>query len=219
MMKEFSKWTIDEFEEYFHVTQNNEDAVLRTWLTTETAITPAETAQLRQLGAKLEAHAHDWNEEELKLKFIGFVLALVDYDQADYQAFFERRLALKIGHEQLAGVIDCVIAAGKHTPKRPFFCLHEYKPERHSANDPLAQTLVAMTVAQRLNQDARPIYGAYIMGRIWYFVTLHDDVYAVSPSHDATKEADLTRIFKALRFIKLMIEQELQKDERERSKQ
>lgn len=211
-MKEFSKWTIDEVEDYFQITQIQDDAVLREWLAADAAITPAEAAQLRQLGAKLDAHAHDWNEEELKLKFIGLVLALVDYDQAGYQAFFERRLALKIGQEQLAGVIDCVIAAGKHTPKRPFFCLHEYKPERHSANDPLAQTLVAMAVAQRLNQDARSMYGAYVMGRIWYFVTLHDDVYAISPSHDATKDEDLMRIFKALRRIKSMIEHELQKN-------
>ena len=218
-MKEFSKWTIEDVEETFQLTQVKSLPLLSAWESSDAPITPDEAAQLRILGDRLRDAVHDWNEEELKLKFIGFVLALVDYDQAAYQAFFKRRLSLKIGNERLAGVIDCVIAAGKHTPKRPFFCLHEYKPERHSANDPLAQTLVAMTVAQRLNQDARPIYGAYIMGRIWYFVTLHDDVYAVSPSHDATKEADLTRIFKALRFIKLMIEQELQKDERERSKQ
>jgi hypothetical protein len=210
-MKEFSKWTIDEVEDYFRLTQTKEDAVLRAWLTADAAITPAEAEQLQRLGAKLQAHAHDWNEEELKLKFIGFVLALVDYDQAAYQAFFERRLALKIGQERLAGIIACVIAAGKHTPKRPFFCLHEYKPERHSANDPLAQTLVALAVAQRLNQDARPMYGAYVMGRIWYFVTLHDDVYAVSQAYDAAKDADLARIFMALRGIKMMIEQELQK--------
>ena len=211
-MKEFSKWTLDEVEEFFHVASVKEDVCLREWLSVELPVTSDETQQLQQLGVTLNEHVHDWNEEELKLKFIGFVLALVKYDQADYQAFFERRLALKIGQERLTGVVDCVIAAGKHTPKRPFFCLHEYKPERHSANDPLAQTLVAMAVAQRLNQDARPMYGAYIMGRNWYFITLHDDAYAVSPAYDATKDADLKRIFMALRGIKIMIEQALQQN-------
>ena len=218
-MKEFSKWTINEVEEYFQVTQIDQLSALTEWLAADVPVTQPEERQLSELGAKLLRHVLDWNEEELKMKFIGFVMGLVNYDQEQYQAFFDRSLAVRINRERLAGVVDCMIASGRRVPKRPFFCLHEYKPEKHSSNDPLGQVLVAMIAAQLSNNDGRPIYGAYVVGRNWYFVVLDQKTYAVSLEYDATKEADLTRIFMALRFIKIMIEQELQKDERERSKQ
>ena len=208
-MKEFSKWTIEEVEETFHIEQVKNFPMLEAWETFDAPISPDEAAQLRILGDRLRDAVHDWNEEELKLKFIGFLIALVDYDQAEYRAFFERRIAVKIDHEQLAGVVDCMISKGKRSPKRPFFCLHEYKPEKRASDDPMGQTVIAMVAAQKSNDDGKPIYGAYVVGRNWYFVVLHEKAYAVSLEYDATKEGDLFGIFKALRFIKAMIEQEL----------
>ena len=218
-MKEFSKWTINEVEEYFQVTQIDQLSALTEWLAADVPVAQPEERQLSELSAKLLRHVLDWNEEELKMKFIGFVMGLVNYDQEQYQAFFDRSLAVRINRERLAGVVDCMIASGRRVPKRPFFCLHEYKPEKHSSNDPLGQVLVAMIAAQLSNNDGRPIYGAYVVGRNWYFVVLDQKTYAVSLEYDATKDADLTRIFKALRSIKFMIEQELQKDKQERNKQ
>lgn len=205
-MKEFSKWTIDEVEEYFQVTQRDQLTLLTEWLAADAPVTPSEERQLAELSAKLLRHVLDWNEEELKLKFIGYVMGLVNYDQEEYQAFFDRSLSVKLNQERLSGVVDCIIASGKRVPKRPFFCLHEYKPEKRSSNDPLGQVLVAMIAAQKSNQDDRPIYGAYIMGRMWYFVVLHQTDYAVSLAYDATKENDLRKIFMALKYIKSMIE-------------
>ena len=210
-MKEFSKWTIEEVEEAFQLTQEDYFQLLAEWESHDAPISPDEAAQLRILGDRLRRSVHDWNEEELKLKFIGYLIGLVDYDQADYRAFFERRIAVKIEHEQLAGVVDCVVSKGKRSPKRPFFCLHEYKPEKRASDDPMGQTVIAMVAAQKSNDDGKPIYGAYVVGRNWYFVVLHEKTYAVSLEYDATKEGDLFGIFKALRFIKAMIEQELAK--------
>lgn len=207
-MKEFSKWSIDEVEEYFQVMPVDELAYLTDWLAAEIAIAPEEDAQLLALGEKLRQHVHDWNEEELKLKFLGFVMGLVNYDQKQYQAFFDRPLAVQINHERLAGVVDCIIATGRRVPKRPLFCLHEYKPEKHSSNDPMGQTVVAMIAAQKLNNDAKPVYGAYVVGRLWYFVVLHQAVYAVSLAQDATKENDLRQIFRLLQYVKQMIDRE-----------
>ena len=208
-MKEFSKWTINEVEEYFQVVQIDQLPALTEWLTADVPVTPAEQRQLSELSAKLLRHVLDWNEAELKMKFIGLVMELVNYDQEQFQAFFDRSLSVKINQERLAGVVDCMIASGRRVPKRPFFCLHEYKPEKHSSNDPLGQVLVAMIAAQISNNTGRPIYGAYVVGRNWYFVALHEKTYAVSLEYDATKDADLTRIFKMLRYVKIMIEQEL----------
>ncbi|MCP4396023.1 MAG: hypothetical protein GY801_01755 [bacterium] len=79
--------------------------------------------------------------------------------------------------------------------------MHEYKPQRHKAPDPWGQVLVAMVAAQKLNQNDKPMYGAYVMGRNWYFVVLHGATHVGSLAYDATKEDDLRQIFKMLNEI------------------
>ncbi len=66
-----------------------------------------------------------------------------------------------------------------------------------------------MVAAQKLNQNDKPVYGAYVMRRNWYFVVLHGATHAGSLAYDATKKNDLRQIFKMLKFIKQMIEREL----------
>lgn len=212
-MKEFSKWGIEEVEEIFQLTPIQQSRQLTAWQTAEIEITPQEEKELLTLGSRLREHVHDWNEEELKIYFIGSLLNLINYLHKEYQAFFERRLSVKIDHERLSGVVDCIIATGRRSPKRPYFCLHEYKPERHKASDPWGQVLAAMVAAQKLNQDDKPVYGAYVMGRNWYFVVLHDSTHAVSLAYDATKENELRQIFKMLKYIKQWIERELRNGE------
>lgn len=211
-MKEFSKWTIEEVEEYFHLTQLGTNEWLVQWLGAEHNITPDEEAYLMELCQTLRKHVLDWNEEELKIKFIGSLMNAIDYDHPEYQVFFERRLTAKVENDRLTGVVDCVIAAGKRSPKHPYFCLHEYKPERHKVTDPLGQVAIAMIAAQILNNDGKPVYGAYVVGRQWFFLVLHEKAYALSLAYDATKEDDLRRIFRMLKYIKQIIEQELGDD-------
>lgn len=208
-MKEFSKWTIDEVEEYFHLLPSKDHSLLEQWLNNDCAISPAEEHRLGELCERLGSHIYDWNEEELKMYFISGLLELVHYDHPEYQAFFERPLSVNIGKEKLSGILDCVIAAGRRVPKRPLFCLHEYKPEKHASNDPLGQVLVAMVAAQLFNQDEKPMYGAYVVGRLWYFLVLTPPNYGLSLAFDATKLPELLDIFKLLRFIKQMIECEM----------
>ena len=208
-MKEFSKWTIEEVEEYFHLTLIEQSQPLIEWQTSAIEVLPHEETQLTNLGERLREHVHDWNEEELKIYFIGGLLNVVNYLHKAYQAFFERPLSVKIGNERLGGVVDCIIAAGRRSPKRPYFCLHEYKPERHKTSDPWGQVLAAMIAAQQLNHDDKPVYGAYVTGREWFFVVLHGMTHAVSLAYDATKDAELRDIFKMLKYIKQLVEYEL----------
>lgn len=208
-MKEFSKWTIADVEETFLLTAVKESPLMCAWKAADIVCTPEEDAQLYELCETLQEHVNDWNEEELKLQFIGLLLHLVRYVHAEYQTFFERPLAVVIDGERLRGVVDCLIAQGRRYPKRPIFCLHEYKPERHSSNDPLGQVAVAMVAAQHLNDDGKPVYGAYIVGRQWFFLVLHGQNYALSLAYDATKIDELRQIFKMLKYIKQIIEQEL----------
>lgn len=208
-MKEFSKWTIEEVEETFQLKEVEQSQWLDAWQQVEISLTPPEEDGLRELGDRLRHHVLDWNEEELKIKFIGPLMLLVNYEHPGYQTFFERRLSVKINHETLAGIVDCIIARGKRSPKRPYFCLQEYKPHRHKTTDPWGQVLAAMVAAQKLNQHDSPVYGAYVMGRNWFFVVLHGATHAASLAYDATKAEELRQIFTMLKFIKQLIEQEL----------
>jgi hypothetical protein len=45
----------------------------------------------------------------------------------------------------------------------------------------------------------KPIYGAYVIGRHWYFVILQGREYAISDSYVATRETDLYDIFRILK--------------------
>jgi len=103
------------------------------------------------------------------------------------------------------GIVDVLIATGKQHPKKPYFCLHEYKRERNVTNDPFAQTLIAMVVMQQLNQDGKPIYGVCVAGHSWNFFVLEGNEYGLSLAFDATKD-ELFDIFAILWQFKVIIE-------------
>ena len=63
-----------------------------------------------------------------------------------------------------------------------------------------------MVVAQKHNTLQIPIYGAYVIGRLWFFVILYEKEYAVSLAYDATKNNDLDNIFSILTDVKVRIE-------------
>ncbi len=205
-MKPFSKWTTEEIEEEFHLTSALELPTLRNWLTVSRAMTAAEEETLRHLSEKLQRHVHDWNEEELKVSFVALLLDMVDFYQEQYRSFMDREFSVEYAEgKRLWGVIDFLVAHGKQTPKQPFFFIHEHKKQAESSNDPLGQLLAEMVAAQKMNARVFPIYGAYIVGRHWYFVVLENETYAESLAYDATKD-EIFDIFEILRHAKDIIE-------------
>ncbi len=205
-MKPFSKWTVEEVEDEFQLTLTPHYQGLRAWLEGATLPTQ-ETESLRQLSAKLALHIRDWNEEELKVYFIALLLDKVDFYDKGYRPFMEREISVEYAEgKKLWGVIDFLVAQGKHSPKEPFFFIHEYKKQFDTSNDPLGQLLAEMVAAQAINRHPHPIYGAYIVGRHWYFVILDGKVYSESLAYDATKD-DLIAIFAILCHTKEIIRQ------------
>lgn len=59
-----------------------------------------------------------------------------------------------------------------------------------------------MVAAQLINQDDEPVYGVYIVGRLWHFLVLHEKKYCLNLALDATKQNDIESIFFMLRYIK-----------------
>jgi len=71
----------------------------------------------------------------------------------------------------LRGRPELAVAAGDEEPKQPFFFLNEYKPQIKTQKNPQGQLLIAMLTAQTKNGVNTPLYGLYIMGQNWRFVT------------------------------------------------
>ncbi|KOR33582.1 hypothetical protein TI05_00260 [Achromatium sp. WMS3] len=203
-MKSFSKWTLAEVEDTFNLTLQKDYNLLNQWLDDTLAPTEAENILLTELREKLKDHVWDWNEWELKGKFIFPLLLAVNFDATDYQSFIERELEVAIEDDTISGMVDFFVANGKRYPKHPYFFIHEFKKEHDSSGDPFGQLLITMVAAQKLNNDTNPIYGCYVMGRFWFFVILAGKDYASSLAYDATKD-ELKNIFSYLKKTKTII--------------
>ncbi|MEM7535960.1 MAG: hypothetical protein AAF639_27515 [Chloroflexota bacterium] len=202
-MKPFSKWTIIEVEKEFQVKLQRKSNLLDDWISPTDDCIQELTAPLKSLQSRLIEDVYDWNEAELKIKFIGPLLDLIDFDSTTYKSFFERHLSVPYKDKKLSGDVDLIVAAGRRAPEQPYFFLHEHKKDSDSSGDPLGQLMITMLAAQLLNQIDHPIYGSYVIGRLWYFVVLDRNEYAVSLAYDATLDrlSDIFRILKKTRAI------------------
>lgn len=144
----------------------------------------------------------DWNEVELENKVISPIIVFSDIDNKQFTYFLARQLAVNLGDYALSGKVDGMIATGFRSPKKPYFCMAEYKRATDPDGDPSGQALIAMLTAQHLNDNQKPIYGCYIIGRSWYFMALVGKEYAISNVYVCTDEEifDIFRILKGLRW-------------------
>ncbi len=163
-----------------------------------------ENSTLLPLREKLIKYVDIWNEQELIIKFISYIIGMVDYDTDVYKSFANRKLRAVIDGKEISGEVDLMIAEGEFEPQSPYFCLHEYKKERGADNDPLGQLLIAMIVARALNGDEKPIYGAYVSGRNWFFLALIGNKYCISNEYVATRD-DIFDILKIMKKLKILI--------------
>jgi len=147
---------------------------------------------------------------------------MIDFDLYDFKiaSFEEREIKVIYNKNILQGKVEWMVARGIYAPKQPFFFIHEYKKEKESSNDPVGQLLVTLCVARLLNNQKPkatffnpnptsfseiPLYGTYIIGRLWFFVRLKDKRYYISESYDSTKMDELIFIYKMLKAQKQMI--------------
>ena len=201
-------------------------------------ITEEEQKLLDRLYAKLKLFVRSWNEEELKLKFIGHLVELVNFDDYELEvvAFSERSLGMTYNDTEINGVVDLMVASGISHPEQPFLFIHveskseiptqfgKYKREKDNSGDPVGQLLSTMFVAKELNKKPKPytlfnaerqqlthipLYGVYVIGRMWVFSILNEQKYFLSKSYDSTDQEDLKEIFKLLKAQKMMIMEQL----------
>jgi hypothetical protein len=184
---------------------------LREWLDYSFTLDEFEERSLTYLHEQVKIDGKYWNEEELKIRFIGGLFTIANIDTPNrIKVFYERPLAASIQNHHLAVVTDCLVATPLkfNTPSKPYFFLQEYKKGRGEAKDPEAQMLLAMLIAQEKNQDGQPLYGSYVIGNNLHFATLMGKDYCTSPQYDATDKNDLLQIVFTLRNLKNIILQQ-----------
>lgn len=181
--------------------------LLQEWLNATTTLNDAEQFMFRTILDDARQNIYGWHEEELKMKFIAFVLRLGELVDAPlYHTYFEKTISATIDGHFLKTKTDFMIAKGiLDKPQLPYFHFQEYKPHKRPVGDSMAQLLEALLIAQEINQYQFPMYGCEVMGKQWSFVILKDKTYCLSKSYDCTEEEDLLNIIAILRKFKMIL--------------
>jgi hypothetical protein len=204
----FREWTLEKIEDAFGLQQVRHLPALAQWLAHIYQLTDFERRYLTELQEVYLLGGDDWNEVELENKFISPLIVFAKIDNKRFAYFLERELATVIGEHSLSGKVDGMIASGFRSPKKPYFCLNEYKRQTDPNGDPRGQVLIAMFAAQHLNNGPHPVLGCYIIGKFWAFVCLQGNQYAVSEAYAADGN-DIFDIYRIMRGLHHQIEQQL----------
>ncbi|MEY4928079.1 MAG: hypothetical protein RI894_2515 [Bacteroidota bacterium] len=220
-LKPFEKWTNEALDTLLgYIRIYGDFAPLSDWLSATTPTVPDSALLAAEpLRMHLGLAVDSFNEDELKMQFIAPLLLIVNFTKFNkYRLFSQRKIGTMVTlvngtADLLAGRVEAMVALGRQNPSHPYFFIHEYKPfSKSTPSDPLGQLVAAMIVAQIENADQKPIYGLYVMGQYWSFVTLIGKEYSQSRSYDATKLDDLKRILQALFWVKQYIEHRIDTD-------
>ncbi|WP_028524730.1 hypothetical protein [Runella limosa] len=212
--KSFGDCTLLYLEKTFGLVQVDTLPSLTSWLqhAQQMELSDFENEDLALFQSLLSDNILHWNEQELSLHFIGPMFSLVRFTnrQHYFNLFAERPIETTLedlNHQsiRLYGKPDGLIATGYREPESPFFCFTEYKKHREPNGEPEGQCLSAMLAGQAINQKPeQAMYGCFVMGRDWYFMTLENQSYCLSRGYDATTE-HLYIIFKMLKALKEII--------------
>lgn len=200
-MSKFTDWNLQRLNKRFGLKQLATSQTLESWLTGDAPISEFEKKYLENLRESLNFRIDYFNEQELIMKAISPLLTLVNFDTEYFSAFSERRFTATIDGEELTGDPDLIIAEGSQEPEATYFCLQEFKKSIDSSGDSVGQCLVAMLVAQHLNERKMPIFGCSVLGDKWRFIVLEGKEYTVSEVFIET-QMEILEIFKILKVLK-----------------
>jgi hypothetical protein len=207
------KWTESKINLHFRLKRNLKGLPLLTkWFDVTDNLTDLEKTDLEKRRLTLLKKVNFWNEEELKMKFLSHLLDMAEYEDNDayFDTYLDREIVALVEGIELKTKADYLIASGfGEEIQSPYFCFHEYKRKKRNADDPVAQVLLGMLIAQEINKNGKPIYGCHIIGEFWFFMILQGKEYAIAKALDATDEKDLQQIVLILRKFKTIIMNEL----------
>jgi hypothetical protein len=196
-----------EIAKAFNIKRNKQCQYLNNWISAKYTFNDNEEASLKKIYDRLMIAGNYWNEEELRIRVVNALFDVADIEILDdICLFYERPLSTVINKYQLSVISDCLVANSIfNTPVNPYFFLQELKKAKGEKKDPEAQMLVAMLIAQHLNQDNKPIYGSYLIGSNWWFSTLMDNQYCLSRQFSLSQPPDFQQVACILRKLKEVI--------------
>jgi hypothetical protein len=202
----FRDWSLDLIDTTFGTAQIESLPILEELLSFEYTTDQFENHNLDILRKTyLNFGGDDWNEVELENKLISPIIVFAEIANQKYSYFLERELSGIIGEHDISGKVDGMIATGYRSPKVPYFCLNEYKRQTDPNGDPRGQALIAMMIAQELNNNHNPLLGCYVIGRNWYFMALTGKQYAISKDFSCVDD-EIFDIYRILKGLKVQIE-------------
>lgn len=210
--KSFISCTLDFLDEQFGLEQVTGTLPhLEAWIAAskEISITASEKQQLKSLQALLQFNVDSWNEQELDMHFIGPLFNMIHFSSQKFNLFAQRSISGIVADWKLYGEPDGMVASGRRKPKIPFFAFAEYKRQINPKGHPAAQALAAMLVGQSFNENqALPIYGSYVIGQDWYFMTLEGKQYTKTIDY-STITADIEDVFRILMTLKSIVQRRI----------
>ena len=115
---------------------------LNDWLAATYLLDAAEQGIVHQLFEEMQEAGDYFNEEELKIRFVGgaFLVAKVDVKKK-VRVFYERPLAAEVEGHKLSVVCDCFVATpfGINSPQNPYFSCKSSKKARAKRTTPKAR--------------------------------------------------------------------------------
>ncbi len=153
-----------------------------------------------------------WGEEDLKMKFITYILGLGNLsDEGLLVTFFDKQLKGVVEGIPLSVKSDFMMAKGfMNIYQTPYFHFQEYKPQINPTGEPMAQLLEAFLIAQEKNKEDNieiPLFGCEIIGKQWCFVTMEGKEYCTSSIYDSTDREELLQIIAILRKFKALLKE------------
>jgi len=213
MLKKTKKYSEAELITQFGLKRvlGSDSPLMQEWLNSSVSLNIGEQYLFDMIWTDAVNQIDGWQEKDLKMQFIAFVLKLGNLTpHENYQPYFERTVSATVENCFLKVKTDFMLAKGVlDMPQQPFFHLQEYKCQTDPNGSPIAQVLEAMLIAQALNQNAKPIYGAYVMGKFWNFMILKEKSYFISKSYDCTEKEELLQIISILRKFTEILETNL----------
>lgn len=183
--------------------------LMEEWLSATGDLTDFELTLLNETLGDLIENADAWNEEELKMRFISFIIFLGRFKKP-IRTYYDREISAKIGDFTVLCKADMLLSLGiGELIKTPYFFLHEYKREKKYSGDPVGQMLGGMLVGQAKNNNTKPMYGCYVQGRFWFFSILDKNQYVISQAFDASSFKAAEQIIMILRRMKDIIHKDL----------
>lgn len=157
--KKIRIWSEAELVDTFGLSKSIDDSpLLKEWLTATTIFTETELDTLDKIRQEARELIYSWNEEDLKMNFIAFVIDIAKLRTSKYaRTFYEKTIDATVEGHYLKTQTDFMIAKGVlDMAKTPYFHFQEYTSTKLSAGkkdkdpngDPVAQLVEAFLIAQ-----------------------------------------------------------------------